>query len=278
MQFSTVIVSRNRHQLLDRALKSVATTSRAAGERKIEVIVIDNFSDVPIVIEKFDPIICLQVIRNEEILTASENRNIGIAASSGKFISFLDDDDYFYENKFSDIAAEIEKGEGYDFFYGATEQLGEGGVHICRSFGPAEITNLLHYRYIHLNSIVISRSALQGVKFNESMETYEDLEFVANLVLKYRGKAIDRYHSCWIRDNRTDQLTNRNYARAYRNWLILCKNFHNVIVRSSHLTFFYYKKMFILSLIQMKLGCALRSLAIIGKVKLIQFKGSCQKR
>ena len=212
--------------------------------------------------------ICLKVIRNEELRQASVNRNIGIMNSSCEFVSFLDDDDYYYPEKFLDIRREIESGENYDFFYGATEQIGENGAHICRSFGPAEITHLLHYRYIHLNSIVVKRSAFEKIKFNEMMETYEDLEFVARLVLTCRGKAINRYHSCWIRDGRPDQLTNKNYPRAYQNWLILCDEFSEIITASRRLSWFYHRKMFLLSLLQMKFGIALRSAVIIALSKL----------
>jgi glycosyltransferase involved in cell wall biosynthesis len=84
---SIIIATHRRPQLLPRAIES----ARAAGI-DVEVIVIDDAStdETAAVCRGLKGIKYLRVERNQRVAGA---RNIGLVASQGKYISFLDDDD-----------------------------------------------------------------------------------------------------------------------------------------------------------------------------------------
>ena len=84
---SIIIATHSRPQLLPRAVESAL----AAGV-DVEVIVIDDAStdETADVCRALKGIKCLRVERNQRVAGA---RNIGLVASKGAYISFLDDDD-----------------------------------------------------------------------------------------------------------------------------------------------------------------------------------------
>jgi glycosyltransferase involved in cell wall biosynthesis len=84
---SIVITTRNRPQLLPRAIHS----ARASGS-DVEVVVVDDASsdETAKICQSFPGLTYVRVDRNQGVAGA---RNIGLVASSGEYISFLDDDD-----------------------------------------------------------------------------------------------------------------------------------------------------------------------------------------
>jgi len=84
---SLIITTHNRPQLLPHAVQS----ARAAGA-DVEVIVVDDASTdrTAVVCRELTGIRYIRLERNQGTAGA---RNVGILASSGKYISFLDDDD-----------------------------------------------------------------------------------------------------------------------------------------------------------------------------------------
>jgi glycosyltransferase involved in cell wall biosynthesis len=93
---SVIIPTYNRAELLEKALLSVARQSY----QNWEIIIIDDASsdETPSVVNRFGPekIIYLRNSVNKGI---AYNRNKGISIAKGDFISFLDDDDEWLENK-----------------------------------------------------------------------------------------------------------------------------------------------------------------------------------
>jgi hypothetical protein len=84
---SVIITTHNRPHLLRRAVESV----RAAG-RDVEVVVVDDASadETAAVCRSLADIRYVRVALNQRVAGA---RNIGLLASSGEYVSFLDDDD-----------------------------------------------------------------------------------------------------------------------------------------------------------------------------------------
>jgi glycosyltransferase involved in cell wall biosynthesis len=84
---SVIITTHNRPDLLPRAIES----ARAAGE-EIEIVVVDDASSdqTAEICKSIQGINYVRVERNQGVAGA---RNIGLVASSGEFVSFLDDDD-----------------------------------------------------------------------------------------------------------------------------------------------------------------------------------------
>ena len=101
---SVIVATYKRDEKLLRALSSLATQTY----KNFEIILVDDnantdwISRVSGVVEKFKsdyPEITLNYIVNETNQGSAKTRNVGINASSGEFITFLDDDDiYLPEN------------------------------------------------------------------------------------------------------------------------------------------------------------------------------------
>jgi len=94
--FSIVIPTFNRAKVLNRAIKSVINQTFS----NWEALIIDNSSidNTASVVNSFkDPRIKFYKIDNKGIIAAS--RNLGIKNSEGKFIAFLDSDDWWEKQK-----------------------------------------------------------------------------------------------------------------------------------------------------------------------------------
>lgn len=93
---SVIIPSKNRPNFLLTAIQSVMGQTY----RNIEIIVVDDGSDVPLLpllIEKFGHrVVCL---RHDPSLGAPSSRNEGASYAKGKYIAFLDDDDSWFPDK-----------------------------------------------------------------------------------------------------------------------------------------------------------------------------------
>ncbi len=92
---SIIIPTFNRKKCIRNAVKSALLQTYP----EIEVIVVDDNSDYEIteVLKDFKDKIT--IIKNKKNMGVSAARNIGIKKSSGKYITFLDDDDLFHPKK-----------------------------------------------------------------------------------------------------------------------------------------------------------------------------------
>jgi glycosyltransferase involved in cell wall biosynthesis len=232
--------------LLQRAIESV--TSQAY--RPIEIVLIDNCSKKSVeVSDKSIEGVTFVIKRNLTSLTAAENRNLGISSARGEYVCFLDDDDYYLPGKIPVLVDYLSGHPSVSFVYSNTQMIGADGVDlgVCRDWGG--LVQLMRYRFVHMNSFLVRRDVLTSIRFDENMTTYEDVDFQFRIFENYECSHIDQVYSVWNRDNRPDQLTNKNWPRAKKNWLILCIKFSHIIDQHWSLVKFYYSKMLMLSLL-----------------------------
>jgi glycosyltransferase involved in cell wall biosynthesis len=246
---SVIIPTRNRPELLKRAVASVV----AQDYRPIQLIIIDNVSDIPVSVDSAD-LPCL-VHRNTAMLSLAANRNLGTSLCSGSIVSFLDDDDWYLPNKLSLLVPRL---EGADFCYGNTQMLGPGGEELGFCRGEGDLENLMLYRYIHPNSFITRPDVVSDIRFDDRLATYEDIDFMFRAFEKYRFRHVDSTVAVWNRDQRPDQITTRNFERSWRNHLILCGKFEKQFDRYPRVARFYYRKTALLSLLQGRMLTALR--------------------
>ncbi|HCD6487788.1 TPA: glycosyltransferase family 2 protein, partial [Klebsiella pneumoniae] len=103
LKVSVIIPTYGRASLIGRAIESVISQKH----EDIEVIIIDDNSDENIsletkkIVDSFSYHPAVKYYKNESNIGGSLSRNAGISKSEGDFIAFLDDDDYFLEDKIS---------------------------------------------------------------------------------------------------------------------------------------------------------------------------------
>lgn len=107
---SVVIPTHNRAKLLIKCLDSLVLQTF----KDFEVIVIDDASkeNISEVAMSYKDKLNLTYIRNEDSMGGpARPRNIGIEASKGEWIAFLDNDDWWYPNKLERVVAQFEKAD-----------------------------------------------------------------------------------------------------------------------------------------------------------------------
>lgn len=130
-EISVIITTFNRKKYLKKAIYSVLKQ----GFKNFELIILDNNS-----IDGTDLVI--KSIKDERVrylkhknITISEQRNLGLSMARANYISFLDDDDFWFPNKLESQLAVFKKSKKdvclvYSGFYFYNDQGKEWGKHI----------------------------------------------------------------------------------------------------------------------------------------------------
>lgn len=182
MLISVVITTYKRPLLLRRALQSIDFSIN-----DLDVIVIDDdekMSGIPIVSE-FDGVRYFAKRGTSRGLSIS--RNIGIDLSCGKYIIFLDDDDFFEKNA---IKIFLENIDGFNsFFYCNYINVNKINQNY---FSQKEVLKhkLLVGNTIPIGSYMIEKSSIKN-KFDSAMKSHEDWEFLLKNINWDRSKYLD---------------------------------------------------------------------------------------
>jgi hypothetical protein len=159
MLVSYVITSFNRPQWLERAVACVATERCPASE----LIVVDDHSISPVTLpplaqSAFPGV--HRLLRNSTNLGVIGARNAGLAAASGEFVLFLDDDDESLPNRTDCLLSGI-RSSGFDFVAGRSYMLTEAGevqVPSAPQTLPTPELCLLHPP--HIDAVIWDRARL----------------------------------------------------------------------------------------------------------------------
>ena len=266
---SIVIVSRDRHKLLERAIASVTSQDY----RPIELIIVDNQSEPTIAASALPEGISATLVRSPYFMNSSEARNFGIKQATGGFIGFLDDDDEFLPGKVKAHMNAFAAHPEAQFSYMSTEvRLGEN-VMVTGAPDSSDIRSVMLYRPIHLNCLMVRADTLRAEMFNEQLQMFVDIHLIARLCSQYNGIPIDQTGAIWYRDDRADQITQtglltrlRGLPKRHRNWKIICDDFASFINKDQALRKTFYGKQAALSAALLKPQEAIRySLAALGQ-------------
>ncbi len=188
MNISVVIPTYNRYELLKRALNSVYSQNYLPKE----VIVIDDGStdNTKKIIQDFPNIIYIY----QENKGVSSARNTGIKHSTCKWISFLDSDDEWCEDKLS-LHVEFHKNNPNILMSYTDEKWIRDGVEVkipkkFRKIGKNVFSENLEYCNIAPSSVCISNIILHevqnnGMFFDEELEVCEDYDLWLRLTCRY---------------------------------------------------------------------------------------------
>ncbi|NBH75782.1 glycosyltransferase family 2 protein [Rodentibacter pneumotropicus] len=181
--FSIIVPSYNRKSEIPALLESLNHQTN----KDFEVVIIDDNSQDPVVVEKFYPF-KVNVIRNETNQGAAESRNIGARAATEEWLLFLDDDDRFAENKCERLAEEINKHPDINFIYhpAKCEMVNEGFTYVTKPILPQEISVeriLLANKIGGMPMVVVKKDLFLKIGgLSTALRSLEDYDFLLKLV------------------------------------------------------------------------------------------------
>lgn len=159
---SIIVTTRSRPHLVPRAVQSAQASGHA-----VEIVVVDDAStdETAKVCRGISGINYVRVEHNQRVAGA---RNIGLVASRGEFLSFLDDDDTRLPNSLDAQIEALEHNPEAGLIYGPAIWGDQEGASGKRSY-PAECPDgdvfwkLLSRNFIPCGSVVFRRSCLARV-------------------------------------------------------------------------------------------------------------------
>jgi len=180
---SVVIPCYNTAKYLGEAIESVLAQTYS----DFEIIVVDDGStdDTPQVVRSFDDTRISYIYQENKGLSGA--RNTGIHHSQGRYIAFLDADDYFLPNKLADQVAFLEGHEELGLVAGGYLRIDQDGAVIekCagRLGGISAQTQLTGNQFI-IHCTLIRRSWIDKIGgFDESLGGSEEWDFHSRLAI-----------------------------------------------------------------------------------------------
>lgn len=183
-EISVIIPTYNRPDFLTRSAKSALSQSFA----DIEVIAIDDCSPAnyeAACAELSDP--RFRYIRLEKNQGAAGARNAGVREARGRFIAFLDDDDWWETGKLASqmnfIAGAALKDAGNFVLFSMVRRLKLNWLkEVAPVHAPRPEEDILEYRFarrglIHLSTVLLPRTLARDVPFDTDLPRNEDILF-----------------------------------------------------------------------------------------------------
>ena len=183
---SAIITTHNRIELLKRAIDSVLNQTY----KNIECIVIDDASDDG-TCEYCESIDGIKYIRISKVDSRGGNyaRNLGIIKSSGEYVAFLDDDDYWLPEKIEkQLALIVKSGCGLVYCGSINEYVNKYGVITTKPILPRCFSDKKMNRAILYNicctttNMFVKRDILvDSGMFDESLFFWQEYELCIRL-------------------------------------------------------------------------------------------------
>jgi glycosyltransferase involved in cell wall biosynthesis len=186
---SVIITTHNRPALLPAAISSARNAAR-----DVEIIVVDDAScdDTAAVCESTSDIKYVRVDRNQGVAGA---RNIGLVASRGEYITFLDDDDVRLPNSLDRQIEALEHDPNAAFVYGQAIPESSNGERGAAQ--PGDVLSgdifwrLLTRNFIPCGSVVFRRSVVSKIGLlDDAIPGLDDWDFWVRIAELFPSVAI----------------------------------------------------------------------------------------
>ena len=229
----------NVEKYIDRCLDSVVNSMY----KNLEIIIINDCSP-----DNSDEIIRKYIkkdkrivyLKNNKNLKVSETRNKGIDKASGKYLTFVDADDYISNDWIENLAETIEKKEA-DIVIGSAKQfVGEQEKEYrIRDLDKEKQIDFRNIR-INKNGVIwnkIYKSELikkNNIKFDKEIFKHSDVEFtykalaLANKIL-YNNKGFYYYRT----DNESSIMKTINYEEKIKYTTMILENIYDFSEKNS---------------------------------------------
>lgn len=234
--FSVILTTYNRPDLLRDALASVGRQTL----RDFEVILInDNGEPVESLITDYDfPISYIRQGRNRGLSAA---RNAGLKQARGRYVVYLDDDDFYLPNHLAVLAEAFERNPHSVVYTGVeyvNERLEEGRrVEVARG-RPFEHERfdrdrLFVQNYIPVNTWAHPREMLAEVgEFDTDLAAFEDWDMLLRLATRYPFVHVPTV-TCEVRTRETGAGSDHMLGRERKNFPALYKELYRRYAGSS---------------------------------------------
>jgi glycosyltransferase involved in cell wall biosynthesis len=193
---SVIIPTRNRSQLIRRAIQSVQDQTY----HDFEIIIVDDAStdDTAEVVGEFEDQ-KIKYIRHEQTKGAPAARNTAVRISNGEYIAFIDDDDEWLPEKLqmqisAFRAAKPKVGIVYSAFWRieGTKKTFFPSAKIRKKQGNLQKA-LLSGNFIGLPTAIVKRQCFEKAGFfDESFPRLQDWEFFIRCAQQYQFMYIDK--------------------------------------------------------------------------------------
>ena len=195
IQISIIIPYFNNLRYLPKAIDSIIHQNCSSYE--IILVYDDEIKkDLKIIKNKYSNLKNLKILVNKKNIGAAKSRNIGLLKCKGKYIAFLDADDYWKKNKLKK-QIKFMKNNAIDFSYTAYEIIKSNKIKKHKVKTIYSYNDLLNKCDIGLSTVIINSKMLKFGNF-PNLKTQEDyalwLKYLRNGV-KIGGLNISL--SCW---------------------------------------------------------------------------------
>lgn len=235
-------ITANEYPLVSVIVRSIGRTELAAALNSIagqsypniEVVVVDALGRNHPMLNQYCGQYPLRVVSCGAPLKRSAAANFGLDHAWGKFIIFLDDDDYFGPSHIAKLAGiMMQNADAHVVYTGvalvSAAGTAETGVNNNRFNNQFNALNLLHCNYIAINAVLFGRYLLEaGCRFDVEMEIYEDWDFWIQLSMQtpfIHFDGISAYYRCTqfssgagAGTNVDEALKEEGRAKIYEKW------------------------------------------------------------
>lgn len=162
-----------------------------------------------------------------ESLLHSQAANVGLDATRGDYLIFLDDDDWFAPHHIDKLKAEFDRSESAVAVYSAVQCVNESGDEIRRFEEDFDPIQFRIDNFIPIHAVLFRRCAIDnGARFDETLDVCEDWDFwlqvlehggfrfIPEVGATYRMQNGTR-SGVWDNPERTQQVM----TTIYRKWM-----------------------------------------------------------
>ena len=183
--FSVIVTTHNRPKLLRRALDSINLQNKELG---VQIILVSDMNDPETNLVSTQKLSSNDIFIRRDPCTPGESRNTGLLFATGKYVLFLDDDDAWHPNFLDSLFVQPEVQLGNLVFYDCSRVIerrlptGPEFIQEDRQSMKERLNAAIYFKNrIHLSCIAFPRTALNDLKFDALLRTFEDWDFLLSI-------------------------------------------------------------------------------------------------
>ena len=212
---SVIIPTYKRSDYIERAINSVLHQTY----QDFEIIVVDDNNpgtdertELEKKMRKFEKNPKIHYIQHDKNRNGAVARNTGIKNAKGDYIAFLDDDDFYIQDRLETLYKVLEQNKQYDAAYSDTVIINAKGEIVeiveAKEYGDISKKMLLKETTIGTGSNLFFRAkALKDIGgFNEELKRHQDIEIVVRFCQKYKILNINKLLVVKDNGNRINKL------------------------------------------------------------------------